>query len=419
MERHCSQIKVTGATLVCHPTGNANVRAVLSALVETNALARFVTSFAWQPGDPLETIFPRRIVKELRRRSYGMVPSNLVSTSPAWELIRLFSSRLGFGRHVESLLPQTMIKSIGRSVDLLASRVLVPSGAQNAYCYEGVAVQTFRTAKASGLRRLYELPSGYWHEEIACLRQEAELEPEYAPTLTKLSDPKWYLDQCDEEIDLSSAMVVPSTYVLRTLQKWNRLTKPITVAPFGCPNSRHCRQSLPLSGRKLRIIFVGALTQRKGLSYLFDAMDKLKGGVSLTLIGGRVNECRKMEQQVQKHRWIPSAAHADVLREIADHDVLVLPSLAEGFGLVIGEAMACGVPVIATENTGGPDIIRHGKDGFIVPIRSADSIAGSFASLLDSPGDLEEMSANARLRAAEVSWENYKKKIVDVSSGVI
>jgi alpha-maltose-1-phosphate synthase len=90
------------------------------------------------------------------------------------------------------------------------------------------------------------------------------------------------------------------------------------------------------------------------------------------------------------------------------HDVLVFPSLFEGFGLVIGEALSQGLPVITTANTGGPDILRDGQDGFIVPIRDSEAIAQRLLQLHEDRQLLKQMSDSARQRAAQLHWQSYK-----------
>ena len=92
--------------------------------------------------------------------------------------------------------------------------------------------------------------------------------------------------------------------------------------------------------------------------------------------------------------------------------MLVLPSLFEGFGLVILEAMSQGVPVITTPHTCGPDIISDGIDGFIVPIRSADAIAEKIR-LFKNRDFLITMSEQAIAKAALYNWERYRRSITE------
>jgi glycosyltransferase involved in cell wall biosynthesis len=101
------------------------------------------------------------------------------------------------------------------------------------------------------------------------------------------------------------------------------------------------------------------------------------------------------------------------------HDVLVLPSLFEGFGLVILEAMAQRLPVIATPHTAGPDVISEGVDGFIVPIRSAEAIAAGLDQLASNAKLLQEMKQAAEEKAKTQRWENYRESLTQMARDLV
>jgi starch synthase len=101
------------------------------------------------------------------------------------------------------------------------------------------------------------------------------------------------------------------------------------------------------------------------------------------------------------------------------HDVLVLPSLFEGFGLAITEAMSQGIPVVTTAHTAGPDIIDDGIDGFIVPIRSAEAIAEKLEVLARDRERLRAMKISAREKAQAHSWENYRRALITMAREVM
>jgi glycosyltransferase involved in cell wall biosynthesis len=88
--------------------------------------------------------------------------------------------------------------------------------------------------------------------------------------------------------------------------------------------------------------------------------------------------------------------------------VLVLPSIEDGFGMVITQAMACGCPVISSTNTGGPDLYCDGKEGFIVPIRSPESIHTALQQLADDSSLQQRMSeASLQLVQSFGGWHQY------------
>jgi alpha-maltose-1-phosphate synthase len=211
---------------------------------------------------------------------------------------------------------------------------------------------------------------------------------------------------------------VASTFTKSTLAEGQH-QRPVTVIPYGAPPI--ATNEIVNGGTKLRILFAGSLGQRKGLSYALRAVELIgKESCELTLLGRKAAEgCRPLDQAVRVHRWLPSLSHARVLLEMRRHDVLIFPSLFEGFGLAITEAMSQGTPVITTAHTAGPDIIDDGVDGFIVPIRSAEAIAEKLGLLARDRERLRAMKISAREKAQRHSWENYRRALVTMAREVM
>ena len=196
------------------------------------------------------------------------------------------------------------------------------------------------------------------------------------------------------------------------------LKAPIEVVPYGTRPGPVTPPRVAASG-KLRVLFVGALSQAKGLGYLLEAVARLGSQIDFTLIGRRVSPAVPASAILDKYRWIPSLPHDGVLREMATHHVLVLPSLHEGFGLVLTEAMAQGLVVITTPYTAGPDLITDGVDGFVVPIRSSAAIEEALAHLLRDRDRLAAMREAAGRKARACSWENYRQRMAQLAREVV
>ena len=268
------------------------------------------------------------------------------------------------------------------------------------------------------VRRIYDLPIGYWRAAQQIYREEAERQPEWSDTLTGIRDSDEKLARKEEELKLADRVVVASSFTKQTLQGTN-FTAAVNVIPYGAPAVRQ-DEIVPPSGR-LRVLFAGSLGQRKGLSYLLQAVESIgRDKVELTLLGRKASShCAPLEAAVSRYRWIPTLPHQEVLREMQRHDVLVLPSLFEGFGLVILEAMAQGLVVIATPHTAAPDLVEDGVDGFIVPIRSASAIAEKLEMLLESRERLREMKFAARRKAEQQRWEVYRRALAEMAQEVV
>jgi len=401
--------------LFSHPTGNANVRHAALGLQHAGLLGEFWTCINHQPDGKLARLLPAGMKQQLARRSFPAELQPHLHTYPFFEYGRLLSGRAGLGflsRHEKGMLS---VDAVYQSLDRRVCRALHNSqDFTGVYAYEDGAVTTFREAKRRGLPALYDLPIGYWRAARDLLIEEAEREPEWASTLIGNEDSAAKTARKDEELALADSVYVASSFTLKTLSNAPAFRAKVEVIPYGAPPRPPNAPARIRRGSDgpLRAIFVGSLGQRKGLSYLFQACQSLKPGVELTVIGTPpLQPCPTLERHLQQVRWIPSCPHVEVLAEMAAHDVFVFPSLFEGFGLVLLEAMAMGLPIITTAHTAGPDLINNNNEGFIVPIRSSEAIAEKLDQLRKDRALAFEMGTAAQVRAATFTWSGYEERL--------
>jgi len=103
----------------------------------------------------------------------------------------------------------------------------------------------------------------------------------------------------------------------------------------------------------------------------------------------------------------------ELVRHIQASDIFVLPSLAEGFAHAILEAMACGLPVLATSHTCAPDVMRDSEHGFIVPIRDASAIADRLTWAMEHRLDLGGVGKAPSQQAATYQWKRFRRGVRD------
>lgn len=393
--------------LLSHPTGNQNVRNAVLSLVEAGMLAEFWTTVAWNPQRAWNRLLPSRIATLLQRRAYRDVPWECIRATPWREMVRLAAGLTPQGRSLTFAEGPFSIFGVYRSFDGKVARRLGSLRPDAVYCYEGGALETFREARQRGIPTIYELTSSYWHWVRDLLNREAARRPDLVELLPSLADSEEHLRRKDEELALADMVVVASDHVRRTLEG-AVAGDTIRVVHYGAPEPRP-RQPQPADpARPLRVLFVGALVQHKGIGDLLDAVDGMGSRVELTLVGRRFRPNARVDAACRRWRWRESLAHDEVLNWMLQSDVLVLPSLGEGFGLVVTEALACGLPVIVTPHVGASDLIRDGQEGFVVPIGSADTIAERLRALDGDRALLAAMSRRAQAAAAANSWASYR-----------
>jgi glycosyltransferase involved in cell wall biosynthesis len=161
----------------------------------------------------------------------------------------------------------------------------------------------------------------------------------------------------------------------------------------------------------LRLLFVGELSMRKGLPFLFQALQQLKGPVHLTLVGLPTGQFPIPEKigpatvtatgPVTKHR----------IRQLySDHDLLVLPSVADAFGWVAVEAMACGRPVLLTDNCGAP----VPNPAWRVPAMNSNTIADRLQFYLDHPFYLADCATQCRSFALNYTMKRFREQMKQI-----
>lgn len=399
--------------LLSHPTGNANVRHAALALAEAGLLDTFWTGVSWPAESVLNRWIPGQIRRELARRSLPALVQARTRHSPVREAGRMLASKLGWNYPVRHESGFFSIDAVNCALDrTVAHTVARRSGLSAVYAYEDCAAATFQAAKRRGLGTIYDLPIGYWRAGHAIFEEEKTREPEWVSTMPGMLDSSEKLARKDAELHAADLVIVASSFTRKTLESAPGNGKPVAVITYGSPESAE-EPPFRTHGSKLRVLFAGALGQRKGLSYLLEAVATMGAGVELTLLGRKsADDCAPLNDAIKKHRWIPSLPHAEVLLEMGRHDVLVFPSLFEGFGLVILEAMSRGIPVITTSHTAGPDVIKDGQDGFIVPIRSAEAIATRLEELARDSERLCAMKHAAYLAAGSFRWQAYRSQLV-------
>jgi glycosyltransferase involved in cell wall biosynthesis len=256
------------------------------------------------------------------------------------------------------------------------------------------------------------------------LQRERRLHPDCAVSLDKeweLALPEADYLQLVNEAGMADHVIAASNFTKSTLIDAGIAAERIAVVPYGIDADRYSRGTRTRGAREpLRLLFVGTLAQRKGVKYLIEALELLPpDAVELTVCGRAVDDLEIFRRSPARIRLLPSVSAEGLLEAYRNADVFVFPSLAEGFAQVILEALASGLPVIATTRTAAPDLIRHGREGFIIDPGSAAQLAAHIEGFLRAPEILVPMRAAARRRAEHFSWGLFRQEIAKFVGGVL
>lgn len=388
--------------LLSHPTANDTARHVALALNRAGVLGEFWSCSPARGAPHLIPLTPA-----------ALAAASAAASFPSHENGSFIANGLGEPGARERHSPS--LDDVCRTLDRTVSTRLASERFKGVYAYEDGADESFRTAGERGLLRIYNLVAGHWLAEHDICTEEAALEPEWAATLTGPPGSSRASSRKDSELQQADLVFVGSSFMLSTVEQVPSLPATVAMLSPGALTATHTPVSVAgLNGPmgKLRVLFVGPLGQRKGLSYLFRACRALRPAVSLTVIGRPpAVACPALERELRSVRWLPECSAEELRTEMAAHDVFLAPSVFEGFDPVMLDALGAGLPVIATPHTAAPDLVDDGVEGFIVPVRSTEQIVAKLELLRREPERRAAMSASARLRAQQHSWENYERTL--------
>ena len=218
-----------------------------------------------------------------------------------------------------------------------------------------------------------------------------------------------------QEYEVCDLIVTPSTFVKQSFLKHGVPEHKVAVVPYGVDLSMF--RQIPKEDDVFRVIYVGQMSLRKGIPYLLEAVAALNlPKFEVWLVGARLPETQRFfAQYSDKFRYMGVVPRSELYKYLSQASVFVLASIEEGLALVLAQAMACGLPIIATTNTGAMDLITDGVEGFIVPIRSPEAIRERIVYLYENPAVHSQMAQAALQRAQQMgSWELYGERMAAV-----
>jgi starch synthase len=223
------------------------------------------------------------------------------------------------------------------------------------------------------------------------------------------------LEREEAEYAQADCITVPSAFAWQSFIRQGVPPQKVRRLPYGVDLARFARSGEP-DARRFDLLFVGGMSLQKGVPYLLQAYRALKHPAKSLKIAGTPSP-QLIAHLSAKGLWSPGievlghVPQSELRHLMSRSHALVLPSVQDGFGMVLAQAMACGCPVIASENTGARDLFDDGQEGFIVPIRNAAALADRLQRLVDETGLRERMAAACIERVQRLGgWRDYGQR---------
>lgn len=263
------------------------------------------------------------------------------------------------------------------------------------------APQIIRIQDVSAINRLY-MKDVYEKDMSRSPEYAEQLMAERGFLFNKKIQAKW-----EKEIELSNYFIIPSEIVKRSLLYSGVKSSQMFKCPYGT-NYQICKSDHTQTG-KMEVLYVGNVTQMKGVFYLLEAAKQLSGDKFNFTIVGKYDKGSKLIEKYKKYvHFTGYVMHDQVKKYLINADVFVFPSLGDSFGLAALEALSYGLPIICSDHAGVADAITDGENGFVIPAGSTEAIKEKLQYCYDNPEFIKTAKYSAYRTAEQYTWENYQ-----------
>jgi glycosyltransferase involved in cell wall biosynthesis len=288
----------------------------------------------------------------------------------------------------------------------------VPSESDIFIGLSSFCLEALQRGKENGIITIVDHGSLHQKMERQLLEEEADI---VGLKMEEFFAPDWIIEKEDREFNAADYVIVLSNAAKKSLVDAGINSEKIFINQCGVD----LKNFYPLvkQDKIFRIIYCGGVIPRKGVHYLVKAFSELKlPNAELCIIGNRTYSFFVdflHQYDLSNVRFIDPVPQNELVKIYSQGSMFILPSVADGFGMVVPQAMACGLPAVVSENVGASDIITDGVDGFVIPIRDVEALKDKILRLYEQPRLAEDMR-NAALSKAktELSWDAYGNRLI-------
>lgn len=408
--------------IVAHPGRQHSFR-IATALKEKNLLFKYVTTVYDKENSLIMRIIKCFISKENRKRASkrrcpGLNDSDVVLFEQFLSFILLLVLRIDKTRKFSNALNDFISVRFQRKL----AKYVLDNNVDIVISFDANSRELFRILKK-------EKPS------VICIMDNAAPNRHYlyktyneniencGPFTEGFKTFKYLVDEKStlrfvEEIKLADYHIVASSFSRDALLYDGVPSSNIFVIPYGINSTLKCRPPKASADLKLNLLYVGRVDQRKGIYQILEAAKYLhNSNIIFNIVGPGVELMSDLFQPYKPYVNFHGPAYFEKLKEhYMSNDVFLFPSMGDGFGLVLLEAMAAGLPVIASKNSGGIDIIDEGINGFLIDSCNTKQLIEKINWFYHHLDQLPKMSINAYEAASQYTWERYDEQLVSVIS---
>ncbi|RZK49207.1 MAG: glycosyltransferase [Pedobacter sp.] len=399
--------------IVSNPSVSPHVKENIKAYYDSGKLRAFFTSLICHLDSFItQTLFKIKFLRiEIIKREFSAIPLAIIKTRPFPEIIRTIASR-----KLNPLFTDKVWEWSELGFDQWVSKKLKKFRPDIIHTYEHAALATLKAASQLAIFKVYEQSSPHHKSFSKTIHIQYKIYPELKTPSTAilLNDlAKKRNQRRDQELILADLILCNSKFTQKTLIDAGINEAKIAILPLGFPLPIKKITDYQLN-KPIKFLYCGNQSILKGVHLLLKAWKELSPHVrqaELYFIGSTNEDLHRDTSHLKNIFSMGRMTHDELMKKYKDFDVFILPTLGDGFGMVVTEAMSQGVPVITTTNSCGPDIIEHGKEGWIIEPNSIPAIKNQIQWIINNREQLNVFKQAALEKSKQWQWSDYRKAL--------
>lgn len=408
--------------IVAHP-GRQHSFYTASALKESGDLYKYITTVYNKPKSItwlLAKLAKGDLKKKIESRRFeGLADSDVIQFNEILVIITLFLNKLPYSNKIASewngFVESLFYKKVMRYAKKQAVDAII--------VYNGYAKKYFEILKDTSIIKVIDV-SIAGREFLRDILQK-EINETGISQIKKDHFTYWNKKMIRNDLkgcQDADYFLVPSNFVRKSMLEQGASSDQLFMIPYGVDISKFKNYEEKRITRPLKLIYTGGVAYRKGLHRLFNVLQKFnKSDIELNIAGAYdpTSELYLQNKDRENIHFLGFVTR-DKLNEVYNlADAFILPSFAEGMAMVGLEALACGLPVICTFNSGVNDVILDGINGFVYEASNEKKLEEILCWCCNNRKAVAAMSKNAIKTAENYTWEIYKSKLVNVMHCII
>ena len=377
-----------------------HVYRMVYGLKRNQKLRQFFTALFFADNSILKKVFRSKKMEQLiKKRSFPGIDKKDVS-------LTLFPEF--FFQIMRFFMPQLRGYYMDRMHDNIVSWFLVFCKYDAVIGYERQCLKSFKKAKKQGKITVLDLASIHAQEQRKINVQYNNILTGFKPS-SLLDIEK---DVKAEELEYTDYIITLSEFAKSSCIEAGVLKEKIFTVQLGIDVNAFVPKK-NYGTETFEVLLVAGMRHWKGIEDIVETFEQLAlPNTVLTLVGGQGDAIEYIRQHTSEQiHYIPFMHHDELKNVYRRASVFVLPSYMDSWGQVVCEAMACGTPVIVSENTGAKDIVKDGESGFVIELANRKQLAEKIIYFYNQRSEVERMGKNARKAVEHLTWDNYYLQI--------